>query len=151
MTARGVRPATVRATTLDMFSPSGLGVTFGVRVRDCGPGRGRRPVAAHIPDEEAPPGTDAAVPYDRITDRIGELPADRNAPLAVVSCLTGRMGAVAVQTLRELGDTDVTELDGGTEAWRDDGRELLPPAGWGRAGAVRRQAGPAPIRRSPPR
>ena len=85
-------------------------------------------INVHVPDGGSLPGTEAAIPYDRIADRIGELPADRNAPLAVY-CLTGRMSAVAVQTLRELGYTDVTELSGGMEAWRADGRELLPPAG----------------------
>ena len=85
-------------------------------------------INVHVPDEGSLPGTDAAIPYDRLTDRVGELPADRGTPLAIY-CLTGRMSAVAVQTLRELGYTDITELDGGMEAWRADGRELVPPTG----------------------
>ena len=38
------------------------------------------------------------------------------------------MSAEAVQTLRDLGYTDVVELRGGMEAWTADGRDLLIPA-----------------------
>lgn len=84
-------------------------------------------VNVHVPDEGSIPGTDAAIPYDQVPARLGELPPDRNAPLAVY-CRTGAMSADAVATLRELGYTDVVELRGGMVAWTADGRELLPPA-----------------------
>ena len=84
-------------------------------------------VNVHVPDEGSIPGTDAAIPYDEVASRLGELPQDHSTPLAVY-CRTGRMSAEAVTTLRELGYTDVVELRGGMEAWTADGRELLAPA-----------------------
>ena len=84
-------------------------------------------VNVHVPDEGSIPGTDAAIPYDRISDRSATLPADRAAPLAIY-CKSGRMSALAAATLVELGYTDVVELRGGMDAWRADDRALLPPA-----------------------
>lgn len=84
-------------------------------------------VNVHIPDEGSIAGTDAAIPFDRISASVGDLPRERSTPLAVY-CRTGQMSAEAVQTLRDLGYTDVVELRGGMEAWTADGRELLTPA-----------------------
>ena len=78
----------------------------------------------HTPDEGRVPGTDASVPFDRLRSRSGELPAERTTPIAVY-CRTGRMSAEATRTLTDLGYTDVTELEGGMEGWRRDGRTLL--------------------------
>lgn len=83
-------------------------------------------VNVHVPDEGSIPGTDAAIPFDQITARVAELPKERSTPLAVY-CRTGQMSAEAVQTLGDLGYTDVVELRGGMEAWTADGRELLTP------------------------
>lgn len=78
----------------------------------------------HTPDEGSIPGTDAAIPYDQLLRRAGELP-DRSTAVAVY-CRTGRMSAEAVPRLRELGFTRITELSGGMEAWQADGRRLTP-------------------------
>jgi rhodanese-related sulfurtransferase len=83
-------------------------------------------VNVHVPDEGSILGTDAAIPFDQITTSVGELPKERTTALAVY-CRTGRMSTEAVQTLRDLGYTDVVELRGGMEAWTADGRELLTP------------------------
>lgn len=80
----------------------------------------------HVPDAGSLPGTDLAIPYDRITARAGELP-DRSTPLAVY-CRSGRMSALAVKDLRRLGYRNVVELRGGMEAWTAAGRRLLPAA-----------------------
>lgn len=85
-------------------------------------------VNVHVPDEGSIAGTDAAIPYDEVEARAGELPRGRDARIAVY-CLTGRMSAVAGETLRRLGYTDVVELDGGMAAWTAEGRVLLPPTG----------------------
>ncbi len=82
----------------------------------------------HTPDAGSIPGTDMAIPYDRLKERASELPASRATPLAVY-CLTGRMSAVAVDTLTALGYQDVVELRGGMAAWQQSGRTLLPAAG----------------------
>lgn len=79
----------------------------------------------HVPDEGSLPGTDLAIPFDRLAERRGELPAV-STPLAVY-CRSGSMSAAAVETLARLGYEDVVELDGGMEAWQAEGRRLLPP------------------------
>lgn len=76
----------------------------------------------HTPDEGSIPGTDAAIPYNELQRRAGELP-DRSTVIAVY-CRTGRMSTEAVPTLRELGFTRIIELSGGMEAWQADGRQL---------------------------
>ncbi|MAY96173.1 MAG: sulfurtransferase [Nocardioides sp.] len=85
----------------------------------------------HTPDEGSIPGTEANIPFDRLRRRADELPADRSTPIAVY-CRSGNMSAQATVTLGDLGYTDVTELEGGMEAWRDDGRTLLLPDQAGR-------------------
>lgn len=80
----------------------------------------------HTPDEGSITGTDAAIPFDQLRDRAAQLPSDRATPIAVY-CRTGRMSAEAVGTLADLGFTDITELDGGMDAWQQAGRRLLPP------------------------
>ena len=85
-------------------------------------------VNVHVPDEGTIPGTDAAIPFDRIASSVDELPDDRSTQLAVY-CRTGTMSAEAVQDLLGLGYTDVVELRGGMEAWTADGRELLTSTG----------------------
>lgn len=76
----------------------------------------------HTPDEGSIPGTDAAIPYNELQGRAGELP-DRSTVIAVY-CRTGRMSTEAVPALRELGFTRVIELSGGMDAWQADGRQL---------------------------
>lgn len=68
------------------------------------------------------------VPYDQIGEKTNALPTDLNTPLAIY-CRTGRMSAIAGQTLTGLGYTDVVELEGGMDAWVTSGRPLLttPP------------------------
>ena len=83
-------------------------------------------VNVHVPDQGSIPGTDAAIPYDQIGDPDAQLPPDRDAPLAIY-CKSGRMSAVAAATLGELRYTNVFELRDGMDAWRADGRELVPP------------------------
>jgi len=85
----------------------------------------------HTPDEGSIPGTEANIPFGRLRTRADELPADRSTPIAVY-CRSGNMSAQATVTLGDLGYTDVIELEGGMEAWREDGRTLLLPDQAGR-------------------
>ena len=86
---------------------------------------GRVTINVHVPDEGSLAGTDLSIPYYEIDVRRAELP-DPSAPLAVY-CRSGRMSAIAVQELADLGFRDVVELDGGMIVWEAAGRPLLPP------------------------
>lgn len=79
----------------------------------------------HTPDEGSLPGTDAAIPFDEIKKRASELPVSQKATMAVY-CRSGRMSRTAVETLVEMGYTDLVELSGGMNAWSESGRPLLP-------------------------
>lgn len=69
-------------------------------------------------------GTDLYIPYDQLTARASELPADKSTKI-LVYCLTGRSSAVAAQTLLGLGYSNVWNLDGGMTAWTSSGRTLV--------------------------
>ena len=77
----------------------------------------------HIPYEGEIEQTDAFIPYDEITQRLDELPADRNAKI-VLYCRSGRMSAIAAEALLTAGYTNVWNLDGGMIAWEEAGFSL---------------------------
>ena len=81
-------------------------------------------INVHTPDEGSIPGTDLAIPFDRISSS-RELPADLDTPLAVY-CRSGNMSADAVDDLEAMGYGDIVELDGGFNAWEASGRDLEP-------------------------
>lgn len=89
---------------------------------------GRLLINVHIPDEGSLPGTTLDLPYNEVTARAAELPADKATPLAIY-CRSGNMSATAGRELLALGYTDVIELDGGMQAWQASGRPLLPAGG----------------------
>src|SRR3984893_7662461 len=55
----------------------------------------------------------------------GKLP-DRDAPI-VVYCAGGTRSAFAVETLGELGYSDVVSMAGGFNKWKDEGRSWRTP------------------------
>ncbi|TML02053.1 MAG: hypothetical protein E6G41_15855 [Actinobacteria bacterium] len=52
--------------------------------------------------------------------------ADLDAPL-ILFCSQGYASSLAAQTLREMGFTRVTDMDGGFDAWKEQGLPTLPP------------------------
>lgn len=80
-------------------------------------------VNVHVPYEGELPQTDAFIPYDRIAQKLEELPGKDEK--IVLYCRTGRMSSVAVDVLLEAGYTDVFELSGGFEAWENAGYDLI--------------------------
>lgn len=80
-------------------------------------------VNVHVPFEGDIAGTDLSVRYDAVRAARDRLPTT-DTPLAIY-CRSGSMSREAALVLSDMGYRDVVELDGGMQAWSDDGRRLL--------------------------
>ena len=80
-------------------------------------------VNVHIPYEGEIPETDLFIPFDEIQDHLDQLPA-WDAPI-VLYCRSGSMSTTAAKVLVEQGYSNILELDGGFNAWKAQGREIL--------------------------
>jgi len=80
-------------------------------------------INVHIPYEGEITKTDAFVPYNEIVKNLDKLPADKNAKI-ILYCRSGRMSAIAAETLVRLGYTNVWNMEGGMIAWETLGLPL---------------------------
>ncbi|MBI5285056.1 MAG: rhodanese-like domain-containing protein [Chloroflexi bacterium] len=85
-------------------------------------------VNVHVPYEGEIEGTDAFVPFDQIDQHVAELPTDKTAPLYIY-CRSGRMSGEAAPVLQRLGYTNIIDLRGGMNAWRDAGLAIVNKEG----------------------
>ena len=51
------------------------------------------------------------VPHDTIAEKVGAVVPDKNTPVYVY-CRSGRRSAIAVEAMKKLGYTDLTDLGG---------------------------------------
>jgi rhodanese-related sulfurtransferase len=79
-------------------------------------------VNVHIPFEGNIAKTDLSIAYDQVAQNLDKLP-DKNAKI-VLYCRSGRMSAIAAETLVGLGYTNIWNLDGGMSAWEQAGNSI---------------------------
>jgi len=72
----------------------------------------------HTPEQTHIPGTDALISYDQIKENQDQLPSDKTTPI-LVYCRSGNMSEQAAKDLTELGYTNVYDLEGGTNAYKE--------------------------------
>lgn len=80
-------------------------------------------VNVHTPWEGDIPQTDLRLAYDQIEQNLNQLPAEKDAKIAVY-CQTSGMAKKAVATLLNRGYTNIWMLEGGTTAWEEAGLTL---------------------------
>lgn len=81
-------------------------------------------INVHIPYEGELPQTDLFIPFNAIDQNIDRLPQDKAARV-VLYCRSGRMSAIASETMVNLGYTNVLNLKEGMYEWRQKGYSLL--------------------------
>lgn len=90
---------------------------------------GRDPfvVDVHVPEQAHLSGTDAVIDYQEVKNRLSEFPKDKSAEI-IVYCRSGSMSEKAAQDLANAGYTNVKNLVGGANAYREShvGVEITP-------------------------
>lgn len=77
-------------------------------------------VNTHIPFEGDIPNTDLTIPFNEITENLDKLPEDKDAEI-VLYCRSDNMSHDAAADLVDAGYTNVKNLVGGFNAWKDAG------------------------------
>lgn len=80
-------------------------------------------INVHTPWQGDISQTDSRMAYDQISESQNQLPAEKDAKI-LVYCQTSGMAKKAVQSLVDLGYTNVWMLEGGTTAWEEAGLTL---------------------------
>jgi len=81
-------------------------------------------INVHIPYAGEIEKTDAFIPYDQVEQNISKFPSDKNAKIFLY-CSSGRMSAIAAETLIKRGYTNIWNLAGGMSAWESAGLPLI--------------------------
>ena len=103
-------PSAQNNSMIKLISPS----EFAERVRE----KNAFVVDVHTPEQTHIPGTDAVIPFDRIQANKDKLPNDKSVPIFVY-CRSGSMSATAAEEIAALGFTNVYDLAGGTNAYKE--------------------------------
>lgn len=81
-------------------------------------------INVHTPYEGEVVNTDTFIPYNELVANSASLPEDKNTPI-ILYCKSGRMSEEGVATLIKLGYTNVKHLEGGMDAWKKAGNQVL--------------------------
>lgn len=81
-------------------------------------------INTHIPYEGEIDATDIFLPYNQIGEQLGQIPADKQAKI-LLYCRSGRMSAIAAETLVKAGYTNIWDLQGGMVAWQKAGQPII--------------------------
>ncbi|OGQ52778.1 MAG: hypothetical protein A2W66_01765 [Deltaproteobacteria bacterium RIFCSPLOWO2_02_56_12] len=90
-------------------------------------------INVHIPYEGELPQTDALIPYEEVEKHLDKLPRSRDAKI-VLYCMSGRMSAIAAETMVRLGYRNVWNLKEGMREWQKKGFPLLDKRQGGKSG-----------------
>lgn len=72
----------------------------------------------HIPEQSHIPGTDAFIPYNELEENVDKLPQDKDTQI-LVYCRSGSMSREAAYELSQMGYTNIIDLDGGINAYKE--------------------------------
>jgi len=75
-------------------------------------------IDVHTPEQTHIPGTSATIPSDKIAENIDTLPANKTTPI-LVYCRSGSMSGKASAEIAALGYSNVYDLEGGTNAYKE--------------------------------
>lgn len=81
-------------------------------------------INVHIPYVGEIAQTDTFIQYDQVEQNISKIPTDKNAKIFLY-CQSGRMSAIAAETLIKQGYSNIWNLDGGMSAWESAGFPLI--------------------------
>ncbi len=77
-------------------------------------------IDVHTPEQAHIQGTDHLIPHTEMASHLDKFPSDKSTPIYLY-CKTGHMVNVAARTLLSEGYTNVYNLEGGAEAWKEAG------------------------------
>lgn len=75
-------------------------------------------VDVHIPEQTHLPGTDTFIPFYRVDNEPDKFPINKNEPIYLY-CKSGPMANWAAHSLLEMGYTNIYNLEGGLDAWKE--------------------------------
>ncbi len=81
-------------------------------------------VDVHVPEQKHIVGTDMFIDYREVKNRLNEFPKDKSAEI-IVYCRSGNMSTEAAQVLADAGYTNVNNLIGGVNAYREIHTEVV--------------------------
>ncbi|RJQ26517.1 DUF1573 domain-containing protein [Candidatus Parcubacteria bacterium] len=72
----------------------------------------------HTPEQTHIPDTDAFIPFDKIKENTDKLPQDLSTPI-LIYCRSGGMSQQASKEIASLGYTNIYELEGGSDVYKE--------------------------------